>query len=270
MELSPLQTAFRDRTVDLLIHRRSPLPPEPKLPHRSNNYSDQNRGEGWCCCGISGEHVVWIFLKFSSVITFITFSFWLCHWSGLNPSVATTAFENTERIYLWCLQAKRSRIIFQHFVIQVAWQNTRLWHLSLALYSDCDRTFSQSQLYESACCYWLLYAVLLNDRWRRFKLTGCLNKRCALRRRIGLWRLDKISCRRHRQLAWVELRQTSWHHYNLTLKERATINKNSRSKRGRGGVQRSCFLWEFNATASLMSRHCLPQLYLPPKDIYSV
>ncbi len=105
---------------------------------------------------------------------------------------------------------------FQHFVIQMVWKNTTLLHLSLALYSERDRTFGQSQVFsESACSYWHLYAVLLSNRWRRYELIGRWNKWCALWSKTGLWQLDELSYRWHHQPAWAELRQTSLHRCNF-------------------------------------------------------
>ncbi len=63
-------------------------------------------------------------------------------------------------IYLYFLvsSGKKPIISFQHIVIHVLWKNTRLLHLSLALYSDLDGIFSQSWVIsERTCTYWLFY-----------------------------------------------------------------------------------------------------------------
>ncbi len=64
--------------------------------------------------------------------------------------------------------------------------------------------------------YWPLHAAPLSDRWRHYKLIGCWNKWRPLHSKHGLWGLDKLSDRCHRQLAWVELRRTSWHRCNFS------------------------------------------------------
>ncbi len=97
-----------------------------------------------------------------------------------------------------------------------------------------------------------------SNRWHRYKLTGCWNKWHALCSTTDLWQLGMFSCRRHRQLAWVEPRQTSLRRCNFpptvlsgceslvqTGLKRENNNKQSktwakRAKIGRGGGQRSC------------------------------
>ncbi len=81
----------------------------------------------------------------------------------------------------------------------------------------------------------------------------------CLSSKTGLWWLDKLSCRRHRQPAWVKLRQTSLHRCNfpynrlvsswvcckLDLKERETINQ-IKQKPGQGGGSSVCFSISFS------------------------
>ncbi len=74
------------------------------------------------------------------------------------------------------------------------WKNSGLLLRSLTLYSgfrqwkQWQALFGQSRMIsERACFYWLLYAAFLSDRWCHYE----------------------PSCRRHRQPAWVELRQAS-------------------------------------------------------------
>ncbi len=149
---------------------------------------------------------------------------------------------------------KKPITTFQHFVIQVVWKNIRLVLLSLALYSDHDRTFSQSQSFQRACvptgCF-KLHILVTGDvatSWLAVKY-----KWHALHCKTGLWWLDKLSCRRHRQPAWVELRWTSLHRCNFpcnrlvsskifaenwTLKRERDNKRNKRqagAKTGRGG-----------------------------------
>ncbi len=75
-------------------------------------------------------------------------------------------------VYFWCDQAKNHIITFQHIVIQPVWENTRLLHLSLALFSDRDRAlFGQLHVISrNRCSYWLLCAALLRDMWHHCEL----------------------------------------------------------------------------------------------------
>ncbi len=66
--------------------------------------------------------------------------------------------------------------------------------------------FSQSQVISESMC---------SHRWRGYKLIGCWNKWHASCSKTGLWQIDKLSFRRHRQPAWVELRRTRLHRCNF-------------------------------------------------------
>ncbi len=75
--------------------------------------------------------------------------------------------------------------------------------------------FGQSKEISPYVFYWLLCAVPLSDKWCHCKQIGCWNKRCASCSKTDLWCLDKLSCRRHHPLAWVELRRSSLHRCNF-------------------------------------------------------
>ncbi len=62
------------------------------------------------------------------------------------------------------LLCKNSIITFKRIVFQVIGKNTRLPHLSLALYLDHNRTLGTIRVIsDSMCSYWLLCTVPLSN-----------------------------------------------------------------------------------------------------------
>ncbi len=159
---------------------------------------------------------------------------------------------------------------FQHVVIQVVWKNTRLLHLSLALYWRFWKMKTVIlPITDSMCFYCLLYTALLSDRWCHWLLTDCWNKWHALYSKTGLWQ--------HYQPTWIELRWTSLHRRNfflqpfhlimnlwckLVLKERTTTNeiKHGLEQRQGGEGGEELLPYESHATASLIYICCQPLL----------
>ncbi len=138
----------------------------------------------------------------------------------------------------------------------MAWKNTCAPLLGSVL-RQRQTLFSQSRLIsESLYSYWLLFAALLSDKGRCYELIGCWKKWRASRSKTGLWRLDKLSYRRHRQLesSWDKPVYTSLHRCNFPCnrlvsqtgrkRERETTNEIqhewSENREGRG--QPSWFL----------------------------
>ncbi len=65
----------------------------------------------------------------------------------------------------------------------------------------------------------LLFSVLRcasSQQVQHYELTGYWKEWCALLSKTGYRWLDKLSCRRHRPLAWVELRQSSLQRSNFS------------------------------------------------------
>ncbi len=146
-------------------------------------------------------------------------NFWFVKCTGLTKwykqvnimNVNSEGFKAEVGSLFFVSSGKNFIITFQHVVIQVVWKNTRLLHLSLALYSDFRKwrlwrtLFSQSQVISKGpFSYWPLHAALLSDRWHRHKLIGCWNKWRALCSKTGLsddltsW----VAGNMHRNMAW--------------------------------------------------------------------
>ncbi len=159
-----------------------------------------------------------------------------------------------QAVYLWCHCVRNPMLTFKHIVIQVVWKNTTLLHISLDLYSHCDREFSANNSnFREHVFHWLLLAALLNNRWLCYEPISCWNKWRALRSTTGLWcpqstLLAGLSPAQMDQFALLQLslqlfRLTVNLWCKLSLKERATTKEIAGPKTGRGGCSAVVSLW---------------------------
>ncbi len=84
---------------------------------------------------------------------------------------------------------------FQHFVIQLVWNKTRLLHHSLALYSD--------------------HFPLANGKWSEYTASWLAVETSDMTHVLKLASGDSSVSKQHRQPAWVELRWISLHRCNV-------------------------------------------------------
>ncbi len=153
-------------------------------------------------------------------------------------------------------------------------KNTKLQHLSLALYSGLVLYFQPITLIlESTCSYWLLYALLLSDKWRCYELIGCWKKWLSLYSKIGLWqqwcrqvtlqRLDSSWDGTFYVTPTFPATVLSWRESlgAARLKTESDNKQNkmrARAKMEQGGC--SGVASQYHATASLISKCCPTQL----------
>ncbi len=121
--------------------------------------------------------------------------------------------------------------------------------------------------------YWLLYTLLLSDRWCRYELIGFRKKWCDLRSETGLWRRwclrttssAGLSRAEMERFTLLQLTQEPFHLVanlwcNEALKERATTNEIWREPEKKQGGEHYVLLLPLEPHASLISWCCLPQL----------
>ncbi len=124
-----------------------------------------------------------------------------------------------EEEWIFELQIVDHMLLLQKLVSQLQLSGcASLWNAAWTQQMGVDSWRSTEQtrhrvVPKRTCIQW---NPLISNRWCCYKLIGCWKKCLALGSKTGLCWLDKPSCRRHRQQAWVELSRNSLHRCNFS------------------------------------------------------